>query len=577
MDIIKDCVFSTKYNQVQHEVEIYLDNGSDEKYPINPNSIVNLSIEDTLSDWVERGTMTFFYDPEGGEINFDTRTGNKATATTGLPISKNNGFYIFRNDGNDYLRIRIKPKLRNAEKVPEGIRMNDEDPYWTLSNLFSIYDVEDIDLPPGAANAASATTKCLKVYFWDSWYQKMITNYLQYSTALSYKANIEGDKHEGKYANPGVIPTGQAIKEIIDLSLSQDGSQQKYTGKAGEAIPSLKIDYSPTVTDTAKWDEGAAKIFFTAPATSNAYDSMLYIYDKHVSSASYNSSSTLFGNTNNSIHDFSLLVKERGPRPIDVGQIALKPMSYFFEKAGSKIDEPGELQTEHYYLQSYNDDAKHKRATKTPRAPTSKRANDKVDLKTLKYHQISNYRFVDISTFTNTNKFCNSPVYSFDFKERSFNVEFKKNSVLTAKEFMTKKYINNIFRNEKADINKLFLITLDEDKKSKNTVPSFSVNGDDPIIRQSDGLQKLLWVGIFQNACINFRTLGLPNRNPGQFIAIDKTDGVDSGAFEDKFFGQWFVINVKHVFETEMYYNDITAIKIHRFDNLPVTFDNILD
>jgi hypothetical protein len=576
MEIINNCTFSTKFNQVQHEFEIYLDNGTEKKHPINPNSIVNLTIEDTISDWVVRGTMSFFYDPEGGQNTVDTRTGNKASATTGLPISQNNGFYIFRNDGNDQLRIRIKPKLDNTI-ITNGININDKDPYWSLSYLFSIYDAEDIGLPPGAVNTASSTLKCFKVYFWDSWYQKMITNHLQYSTALSYKANIEQDKSEKVYANPGVISTGQAIKEIIDLSLSQNNSQQNYSGTAGEIIPSLKTNYSPTVTDPAKWDTGAAKIFFTAPTDSNAYDSLLYIYNKHISSTSYNPSSILAGNTDNLLYDFSLLTKERGPTPTDTGQLTLKPMSSFFEKAGSSADTPGELQTEHYFLQSYSGDLKTKNASKTPRAPLSKVANDKIDLKTLKYHQISNYRFVDISSYTNTTSFRNTPVYSFNFKERSFNVEFNKNSVLTAKEFMTKKYIKNVYKNDKVDINKLFLITLDEDKKNKNIVPSFSLNGDDPIIRQSDGLHKLLWIGVFQNACVNFRTLGLPNRSAGQFIAIDKTEGVETGAFEDKFFGQWFVINVKHVFETEFYYNDITAIKIHRFDNLPVTFNNTIE
>ena len=48
--------------------------------------------------------------------------------------------------------------------------------------------------------------------------------------------------------------------------------------------------------------------------------------------------------------------------------------------------------------------------------------------------------------------------------------------------------------------------------------------------------------------------------------------GVESGDYEDKFYGQWFVINVKHVIESEIYYNDITAIKIHRFEALKPGF-----
>jgi hypothetical protein len=47
---------------------------------------------------------------------------------------------------------------------------------------------------------------------------------------------------------------------------------------------------------------------------------------------------------------------------------------------------------------------------------------------------------------------------------------------------------------------------------------------------------------------------------------------VDSGDFQDKFYGQWFVINVRHVFESELYYNEITAVKLHRFDSLQNKF-----
>lgn len=600
MDIKEDFTFDTKFNQTRHEFEIYLNNGagqSDERlYPINPNTIVNLSIEETLADWVVRGHMTFFYNPESNVGIYDNRLG-QINQSTGLLTPEQKGFYVFRNDGNDHLRIRIKPILDTSTSnldvfnLTDGLKITDEK-HWTLSYLFSIYDVEDIDLPPGARNQASATVKALKIYFWDSWYQKMITNYLQYSTALSIFSNIQADIRQGKYANPGTIKTGQAMKEIIDLGLSQDSSQEKYTGNFVTVAPSLEVNYNPTAPIGTDWDTGATNIFFTAPATYNAYDSLMYIYNKHVSNSKLAVSPTVSaprGGTvsKNDLYDFSILTKERGPKPTDVGQLTLKSMSSYFQKAVKNGNAPGDYQIEHYFLQSYGssytskvNDAEvpnsQETATRDFRAPISNEPSDLVDLKTLKYNQITNYRFVDISALTNTTKFCNTPVYSFDFKQRKFNVEFQNNSVLAAREFMSKKYISELYH-KKTDNEKLFLITLDEDKKNKNVHLSFSCYGDDPIIRQSDGLQKLLYVGVFQNACVNFRTLGLTNREPGRFIAIDKTEGVESGPFEDKFFGQWFVINVKHVFETEFYYNDITAIKIYRFDTLPLNFVGTID
>jgi hypothetical protein len=600
MNIIEDFTFETKFNQTRHDFEIYLDNGAGEsdqrRYPISPNTIVNLTIEDTLADWVVRGHMTFFYNPEAAIGIYDERLG-QISNSTGILTPEQKGFYVFRNDGNDLLRIRINPVLDGSSSnldvfnLTDGLRITD-DRHWTLSYLFSIYDIEDIDLPPGARNQASATVKALKIYFWDSWYQRMLSNRLQYSTGLSIFSNAKADIQQGKYANPGTLSTGQAMKEIIDLSLSQDSSQEKYTGTFITPAPSLNFSYNPTPPIGPEWDPGATNIFFTAPAGHNAYESLMYVYDKHVSSSKLGKPPTASaprGGTvsQNDLYDFSILVKERGPKATDLGQLTLKSMSSYFQNAGNRENVPGPYQIEHYFLQSYGSSYTSKindpdvpnnqeRATKSLRAPISNEPNDVVDLKTLKYNQITTYRFVDISALTNTTKFCNSPVYSFDFKNRVFNVEFKNNSVLAAREFMSQKYINELYR-KNTDNEKLFLITLDQDKKNKNVQPSFSCYGDDPIIRQSSGLQKLLYVGVFQNACVNFRTLGLTNREPGRFIAIDKTEGVESGPFEDKFFGQWFIINVKHVFETEFYYNDITAIKIHRFDSLPLNFVGTID
>lgn len=571
MQILDDFTFDTKFNQTRHEFEIYLDNGAGEsderKYPINPNSIVNLSIEDTLADWVVRGTMSFYYNPESLQGPYDSRVGQRADAKTGLSELKQKGFYVFRNDGNDFLRIRIKPVLFDSSNLDKANASNNititNETHWTLSYLFSIYEVEDIDLPPGARNQASGAVKCLKVYFWDSWYQKMITNYLEYSTALSYFANLTNQTS----VEPGLISTGAAIKEIIDLSLSQVPSQENYNGSASGLIdPSLNITYNPTAEIGENWNTGASNIFYTAATQNNAYESLRYVLEKHVSSST---------GQNNEVNDFDILIKERGPTPTDVGQLTLKSMGSYFANAGKEEFAPGEYQIEHFFLQSYGSE----NISKNYRAPISNTLSDTIDLKSSKYNQITNYRFVDVSSLTNSTQFHNTPVHSFDFKNRTFNIEHKNNTVLKAREFMAQNYINELYKKNETDNEKLFLITLDKDKKNKNILPRFSCYGKetDTILRQSDGIKRLLHIGVFQNACVNFRVLGLTSREPGRFIGIDKTEGVQAGDFEDKFYGQWFIINIKHIFETEFYYNDITAIKIHRYDALPLNFVGTID
>lgn len=560
---VDTATFLTSLNQIKHEFELYLDTGagelSDRIRPISPNSIVNLTIEDSLANWAVRGTLTIFYSQEVEDVFFNSSiTQYLDPQNANISALKSIG-YNFRNDGNDLLRIRIAPRLNDANLINESILKITDPVHWSLSYLFSVYDIEDIDLPPGAQNQASATLKCLKLYFWDSWYQKLNSRILQYSTGLSTSSNAEEDIRQGIVDNPGTIFTGEAIKEIINLGLGRDTKQENYNSFSFRDLdPSLKVTDGAIKEDSEFWDNGAAKIFYTAPADATAYDSLMYILNKHVSSTSTPDQ------TGTPLYDISLLMKERGPSETDIGQLTLRPLTSFFKKAGNAPTEPKEYQIEHFFLQSYGDKES---GSKMLRSPVNQEDSDVIDFTSSKYSTITNYRFVDICALTNTVDFSNKPVHSYDFKNRTFNIEFKNNSVKTARNFMNKQYIEQLYRNPKSDTDDIFLIELDKDKDKLNTRPVFSLHGDNPLLRQTDGIHRLLHTGLFQNTAINFRALGLTNREPGRFIAIDKTEGVEQGSFEDKFFGQWFVINVRHVIESEIYYNDITAIKLHRFQN----------
>jgi hypothetical protein len=586
MNIYQEANFTTKLNQVKHEFEIYLDSSSGEsdnpayKYPINPNSIVNLTIEDSLVDWIVRGHMSFFYTPETAEaqkILETQRTLENSARQLGLinPLGgTRRPFYPFRNDGFDLLRIRIKPILEDSAELRNSTTISDP-VHWTLSYLFSVYNIEDIDLPPGAQNQTSSYIKCLKIYFWDSWFQKLDTNLMEYSTGLSPYSNAQQDIQQGQFSNPGVVSTGQILRELITLGLSENSSQEGYSNGSSNVDSRLGVNYDPI--KEKDWEEGATKMFFTAPAQTTAFDDIMYVHDKHISNEAFSiapaQSAPRGGTPGTNFNDFSLLVKDRGPTEYDVGQLTLKPVTSYFNKAGSGASAPGPYQYEHFFVQAYGDNGTGA-PTRTSRAPLNNNNSDTVDFKSIKYNTITNYRFVDISAVVNSKEFVSSPVYSYDFKNRIFNVEFEKNSVLTARKFMSEKYIKSLYK-KGGDLEKLFLITLNKDKENKDIMPQFSLHGDDPIIRQHAGLHRLLYVGLFQNAAINFRVLGLTNREPGRFIGIDKTEGVEEGDFEDKFYGQWFIIDVKHIIETEMYYNEITAIKIHRwqapFVNFPGT------
>jgi hypothetical protein len=518
-------VLTTRLNELEYEFEMYLDNGAGNsdtsRFVINPTAIVNLTIEETLADWVTRGTLTLFYSFDAIEGSSD----NKAITTDGTPAPN----YIFRNDGNDTLFVRLYPNLKFLKSGESG-NLKEDPVHWELIHKFAIYDIEDIDTPPGADNAASAALKCKKFYFWDSWYQKMITNTMEYSTAQTAQtrslAPLDAERS---------IPTGDAMKAIILKALGDLSNDIPYIDKLVGGNKNL-------------WERGASKIFYTAPAYNSAYDTLADIYQRHVSdkyAVATKARSGFFGPrgsgaTGNTTNDFSILTKERGPNRGDVGYFALQSMSSYFEKAGKS--EPGEYQIERFLVQDITGEGtgtSNKPGVK--RAPESAKQDLQRDTKLGQYSQITSYRFVDISPFMNATEFVNRPVYSFDFRERKYNIEFNNNSVLAARDFVVKKYTNNLPTSQ-TNSDKLFLITLDVNKKTKNMSPQYSLYGgneaNDFISRQCDGLQKLLKIGVFQNACLFFRTLGSTNREAGRFIVIEKETTIQQNSFEDRFYGQ---------------------------------------
>lgn len=536
---------TTKFNEQIYEYEIYLDCGAGEsdtkKYFINTAAIVNLDIEDTLADWVIRGTLTVY---------------DSFNALENAPKDNNEiSQYAFRNDGNDVLYFRLFP-------VFTELNLDIDRTHWEMIYRFSIYDVEDIDLPTGAQNQTATATKCKKFYFHDYWYHKLITNTLEYSTAFSNDAPAKNST-EPPTDDDRSIYTGTAMKEVIDETLGNDP----------------EIDYAITSSVAGGsddlWDRGATKIFYTAPATNSAYDTLMDLYERHISVDSYSTSPAVSsprgGTAGTSENDFCLLVKERGPKEGDEGFLSLKSMSWYFEKAGKGV--PGDFQIEHFYIQDYYPTDKPQPSVR--RAPVLGSQDMQKDTSLGAYSQITSYRFVDISPLINATKFVNTPVYSFDFNTRTYSVEFQQNSAEKARNFMCKKYISKVTTESTSDEEKLFLLTLEKSKEDKNTKPVYSVFGGDDdnhrLTRQADGLQKILKTGVFQNACINFRCLGSTNREPGRFVAIDRYEGTEDNNFNNKLYGQWFVINVRHVFEGGLYFNDITAIKVYRFKPLDIT------
>jgi hypothetical protein len=551
--------FTQKYNEVSYKVELWLDNSGNfdqvaqKVFPINPAAVMNLSFSDMVNTWNTEGSIIFMYSVEDAkplqEMNLSQSI--KTMVSGAQENTETLNSYQFRGDGFDLLRFVAVPIVGKDPDSPGlPLPIDERDPNWILSFLFSIYDIEDINDVPGLKGPTSSYLKCLKLYFHDVRYQFLRSTNIEYSTALSPEADFNS-----KMSNEGVLLTGKTIMEIWNKSIGNSeigGSQEFFLQE-----------------DEENWDVGAGKIFYTSPAAATALDDLEYVMSHHVSK------DTLDGIQQ--ANDLCLLSTNR-PKSLEfLEQITLKPLSKYFKEAleGNK---PGKLQLEHFFVTSHTEDGGSTKISYKAPIILDDSQTDR-DLKTFKYGQIISYSFVDMSPEMNSLMFSTSPVYSVDIGKRTFNTKFTNNDVESARKAIAETYIQKLFK-EGSNNEELFLPTLHKHKKTNTVFPKFTLYGEQipngDFLRQKPGLHDLLYTGLFQNACICFKTFGLSLRRAGSFIAIDKTGGCTDTDFNNKLYGQWFVLKVDHSFEAGAYMNAIYAIKIHRFKTPKLTFQETI-
>ena len=527
-----------KYNELYYDTEIYLDNSGnfdaseENRYYINPSAILGMAVSDTVTDWVVEGSLTFMYLPEDMKSKRGKLTGNEAqTATAALENNELLKSYKFRGDGYDLLRIMISPKATPADKVSStALNLPGKDPKWTLCYIFSVYDVEDVNDIPTTKGPLSTYMKCIRLKFHDVRYHMLNAANIEYSTAMPKDPTIGKANFQSSLSNQGTLKTGEAILDIMNfvLAKTENGGFEEFR----QNMPNPNV--AAVSKDITEWEPGSSEIFYTSPAQSSSYEDISYLYSHHVS----NKPLIGIGDSNQKAYDLSLFHTNRNKNFGYPETICLTPLQDFFEKA-LEGDKPGILQKEHFFVTSHTTEGK---PTQGFRAPVGDDNLTDRDLKTFKYGQIVSYSFVDMSPEMNNDAFRTKPVYSVDIGKRTFNMQFKNNDVLSARKAITESYIKGLFKDNSAQGEKLFLPTLHKNKKSLNVFPTFSLNGENneqgKILRQKNGIHNLLYTGIFQNACISFKTYGLTLRESGTFIAIDKASGCDDNDYNNKLYGQ---------------------------------------
>ena len=518
------------------------------KIGLSPTSIINFTIKETLASWVTTAELTIQSPSDDilKELNIESTK-------------------LFNNDGSDLLYVKIIPS--DISFVGQRSKKSD----WKLEYTFAISDIVDIDSPVGLEGLPTTPLiRCKKLYLVDYKYHLMQSKKLLYSSYFPSENETVNQRPEG------VKETGLMIRDIFRLC------------GFSKSLPPLDSENDEYKNS---WDIGSSKMFYTAPSESKASDVLDYIYGHHTSK---NSKTVIFkegelkSNLNGAsggkaeVFDFCILNSERstnsdniethhGIQDMYVGEISLVPMMKYFENAGNEYDSPGKFQVEHFFVPDSLQNSEYEPF----RSPVDIENKTPQDFKQKGYSEIVKYTLMDMSALTNIQLFKSTPVISNNMKTGEFKMELMENRIETVKRFIADNYIENLYRaygNETNQNDDYFLVSLDKTKDLYNINPVYSLYGgiEDNPIRQSYGIQNLLKMGIFLNQGINFRVPGLTLRTDGRFIGIDKYLGADSKSlYDEKLLGQYFVIDVKHVFEGTSYYNDITAIKIHNWFPIP--------
>ena len=518
------------------------------KIGLSPTSIINFTIKETLASWVTTAELTIQSPSDDilKELNIESTK-------------------LFNNDGSDLLYVKIIPS--DISFVGQRSKKSD----WKLEYTFAISDIVDIDSPVGLEGLPTTPLiRCKKLYLVDYKYHLMQSKKLLYSSYFPSENETVNQRPEG------IKETGLMIRDIFRLC---------GFSKSLPPLNSKKEEYKNS------WDIGSSKMFYTASSDSKASDVLDYIYAHHTSE---NSKTVIFkngelkSNLNGvsggkaEVFDFCILKSERSPnseniethqgiQDMYVGEISLVPMMKYFENAGNEYDSPGKFQVEHFFVPDSLQNSEYEPF----RSPVDIENKTPQDFKQKGYSEIVKYTLMDMSALTNIQLFKSTPVISNNMKTGEFKMELMENRIETVKRFIADNYIENLYRaygNETNQNDDYFLVSLDKTKDLYNINPVYSLYGgiEDNPIRQSYGIQNLLKMGIFLNQGINFRVPGLTLRTDGRFIGIDKYLGADSKSlYDEKLLGQYFVIDVKHVFEGTSYYNDITAIKIHNWFPIP--------
>lgn len=474
--------------------------------PLSKSNLKELTINDNTFEPFNYSTISFVdNDNSFQRLNTDK---SETEFQPELDILKG---YNFRGDGRDFLFIEIIP----VENTNTSYGLQEEDYYkkFGYRNLFvCIDDNENVENGNKIKrfNLMDFDHKLLKERksFFSS------SNLIESETPKFLLSNKDRE-----------VSTGICIKNLLKNILLAKSFDQ--------IVDVIGDDFTPD------FEDGVSKIFYTSTGNNNAYEDLLYILSKHVSDYSNN--------------DFSIFKKDNF-----TNKYSLRSVSSLFDNAyNDGNDSAGNQNLEKIIITGSSDsDNFIQNSKKTPITIASFG----------QYSEVKDIKFFNTDSLINSNKLTTKALHSYNFNQKSFNVDKKESDLVNVRENFDKNYVKNM----KGDQNEPYPNFLINQTKSLNLGfdNEYSLYGENTFLKQSEGLNKLLKSSIITNLAAEITLKGQLFRRSGKFISIDREGQYVDNLFDKKFLGIYFILNVDHLFINDTtYLNKILAVKTYIFDN----------
>jgi hypothetical protein len=529
---------------------------------IKPTAIKEFFISDTLNNFYQQGYIVINNSqdiierdtPDDQPYNKPSYYNNVGQTNSSNPDGADNNAdagFLFRGESRDILRVDIMPRLDGT--AVDSLGSEDGKKYFYMGYDFVIYDSEELV-------GESPGQKYKKLYFWDLYYQLLLEKNVVFSTTnivntTNFNTTYNSTTMQSTTASlpqnadnlDRAIPTGIILREFLKAAFPDN---ENYPISFSVNVPGVENTDALTQQEQDQqnidWDIGGTKLFFSTPANFKAIDCVNYILSRHVSNTETN-------------YDQCFLQLERHNR-----QFTFKSLSQFFRQAyNAGDDSPGDL-----YIETLKIGGNTQQDGQQNVAPYF---TPKTGVYFERIGTIKNFSFDNMAGMHAQERLVPTFVHSYDYESKQFQIDIERNGIEQSMKTYQQNYINymNSSNDEQAFTNFAPGQLRYQNKNVKNV---FSTTEQDPDQRLAWGRNDFLYASIFTNNLISFRLPGSTHRQAGNFIGIDRDGAIPNSKFDNKLLGIYLIVESKHTFAGNEYYNDLHCIKVYNFKQLDDTY-----